>query len=281
MNWDDLKIVAAVREAGTYAGAGARLRLDETTVARRLQRIERSLEVRLFEAVDGRRRVTPQGEAVLAHVDAVAEHIAAIGQAGATVTGVSGRVRIASTSSIAEEVLALRAGELLMRHPSLTLQFLTSSENVRFSRWEADLAIRLRKPDRGDFSISRLADFRLCFVEPDATVHQPIVCAFPPDLDRVPESQFLKAKGLQQCARCVTDNLRVIRALLGTRQAVGLLPDYACGDLLADGGLKVTPLPTRREVWLLVQNHLRRDRAARTVIDWIRDCFRALASVAT
>ncbi|MFN5408175.1 MAG: LysR family transcriptional regulator, partial [Bradyrhizobium sp.] len=27
MNWDDLRIIAAVRDAGSYAGAGGRLRI--------------------------------------------------------------------------------------------------------------------------------------------------------------------------------------------------------------------------------------------------------------
>ena len=30
MNWDDLRIIAAVKDEGTYAGASARLRIDET-----------------------------------------------------------------------------------------------------------------------------------------------------------------------------------------------------------------------------------------------------------
>ncbi|MBA1942011.1 LysR family transcriptional regulator, partial [Escherichia coli] len=76
---------------------------------------------------------------------------------------------IASTNAIAEEVLAPRTGALLRAHPGLTLQFLTSSDNVKFSRWEADLAIRLRKPDKGDFAISKLAEVRLYFFEPAAT----------------------------------------------------------------------------------------------------------------
>ena len=52
MDWDDLKIAVAVRDSGTFAGAGARLRLDETTVARRLARLQKSLGVSLFEAID-------------------------------------------------------------------------------------------------------------------------------------------------------------------------------------------------------------------------------------
>ena len=81
MNWDDLRIVAAIRDEGTYAGASARLKIDETTVGRRLARIQRTLGLRLFEAVDGVRKPTRQCEMVLAHVQAMAAHVAEIGRA--------------------------------------------------------------------------------------------------------------------------------------------------------------------------------------------------------
>lgn len=278
MNWDDLRIVTAVRDEGTYAGASARLRIDETTVGRRLARIERALGLRLFEAVDGVRKPTRQCETVLAHVQAMAEHVAEIGKVGESLPGLSGHFRIASTNAVAEEVLAPRAGALLVRNPGLAMQFLTSSENVKFSRWAADLAIRLRKPDKGDFTISKLAEVRLYFIEPaTAPDFEPVVCGYPEDLGSIPESQFLKARGLQQRARCVTDNIRVIRKLIQSHQALGILPEYSCAELLADRRLRATLLPRRRDVWLLVQNHIKRDPAARAVIDWVRDCFQELA----
>ena len=168
MNWDDLRIIAAVRDEGTYAGASARLKIDETTVGRRLSRIQRTLGLRLFEAVDGVRKPTRQCEMVLAHIQAMASHAAEIGRIGEGLPGLVGRLRIASTNAVAEEVLSPRAGAFLLQNPGLTLQFLTSSENVKFSRWEADLAIRLRKPDKGDFAISKLGDVRLYFFEPVA-----------------------------------------------------------------------------------------------------------------
>ncbi len=59
-----------------------------------------------------------------------------------------------------------------------------------------------------------------------------------------------------------------------------MLPDYLCAELQADKRLRVTPLPARREAWLLVQNHLARDAGARRVVAWIRDCFRAVAPAA-
>lgn len=275
MNWDDLRIIAAVRDEGTYAGASARLRIDETTVGRRLSRIERALGLRLFEAADGVRRPTRQCEAVLAHVEAMALHAAEIGRVGESLAGPVARLRFASTNTVAEEVLSPRASDFLRANPGLTLQFLTSSENVKFSRWQADLAIRLRKPDKGDFTISRLGDIRLYYFEPIAAGGEPVLCAYPDELGAIPETQFLRTKKTR--ARCVTDNVRVIRNLIGAHQAAGVLPEYSCADLLADRRLRATLLPKRRDVWLLVQNHLKRDPAARLTIEWVRNCFRDVA----
>lgn len=275
MNWDDLRIIAAVRDEGSYAGAGARLRIDETTVGRRLSRIERALGLRLFEAADGVRRPTRQCEAVLAHVEAMAAHAAEIGRLSESVEGPVGRLRIASTNTVAEEVLSPRASDFLRAHPGLTLQFLAASGNVKFSRWEADLAIRLRKPDKGDFAISRLGDIKLYYFEPVAAEGEPMLCAYPDELGAIPEMQFLRTKTAR--ARCVTDNVRVIRNLIRAHHAAGVLPEYVCADLLADRRLRATLLPKRRDAWLLAQNHLKRDAAARVTIDWVRACFQEMA----
>ncbi|HKV16325.1 MAG TPA: LysR family transcriptional regulator [Reyranella sp.] len=276
MNWDDLRIIAAVRDEGTYAAAGARLRIDETTVARRMARIQASLGITLFNAVDGTRKPTSHCDAVLSHVNAIARHVAEIGHVGKTVRGPVGKFRLASTTSIAEQILAPHATRLLTTNPGLSLDFMTSPGNVNFSRWEADFAIRLRKPDKGDFTISKLVDMQLYLFEPTALpagMGEPIVCRFPEELDHTPDARFLAARGLDAKARCRTGDYRIMRELIRSHSAVGILPDYLCGDLLRDRKLRITPLPTRRDVWLLVQSHLKRDPAARLVIDWIRKCF--------
>jgi DNA-binding transcriptional LysR family regulator len=278
MNWDDLRIVAAIRDEGTFAGASARLRIDETTVGRRLRRIEKTLGVRLFEAADGLRKPTAQCERVLAHVTAMAGHVAEIGRVSQSLPGLAGRFRIAATNAIAEEVLSPGVAGLLAKHPGLSLQLLTSSENVKFSRWQADFAVRLKKPDKGDFTISKLGELRLYLIEPaSGSEADAVVCTYPDDLGAIPETQFLKVRGFQARSRFVADNLRVIRALIASHQAIGVLPEYLCGDLLADRRLRATLLPRDRDVWLLVQNHLKRDAAARVVIDFVRDCFQEFA----
>src|SRR5262245_13834549 len=55
---------------------------------------------------------------------------------GRTATqGLSGRVRIAATNALAEEVLAPRLAQLLLSNPGLVIDLLTSTHTVNFSRW--------------------------------------------------------------------------------------------------------------------------------------------------
>src|SRR5690242_21450940 len=82
MNWDDLRIIQAVRNEGSYSGAAATLRIDETTVSRRLTRIERALGVTLFEPVDGVRKPTASCELVASHIQAIARHVRGFGTLG-------------------------------------------------------------------------------------------------------------------------------------------------------------------------------------------------------
>jgi len=279
MNWDDLRIILAVQDSGTFAGAAARLRINETTVARRLARLQKSLGVILFDAIDGVRKPTAQCEAILVRARGIERQIAGIASVGCTQPGVTGRFRIASTNSIAEEILAPRAADFLTRNPGITLHFMTSNENVNLSRWQADFAIRLRKPERGEFTITKLADVRLYLFQPVNTHDEDarnLVCAYPPDLDLTPESRELAARGLQSRARCVTGNIRAVRALVQSHACAGILPEYLCCDLLNEPRLTTTLLNEHREAWLLIQQHLKRNPAARLVTDWVRDCFEAI-----
>jgi DNA-binding transcriptional LysR family regulator len=236
----------------------------------------------LFEAIDGVRRPTADCDAVAAHIDAMSRHVEEIGAVRKQRTGPVGRFRLACTNAIAEEVLAPRISQFLLQNQGLTLQLVTSNENLNFSRWEADFAVRLRKPERGDFSVVKLADFALYLFEPaDAArqTHEPVICCYPSTLDLTPESQYLAARGLQAAARCVTNNTRLIRRMV-ENGAVGILPSYVCQGLHADRRLKKTLLPRRRETWLLIQSHLKANRGARVVIEWIRTVFQKAAASA-
>jgi len=275
MNWDDLRIATAVYQTGSFAAAGNRLRINETTVARRLARLQADLGVTLFEAVDGVRKPTAQCDELVRLASEMAGHAESISKLRDGGEGLTARRRIATTDSIAAEVLAPNVASFLAANPGLTLDLLASTENVNFSRWGADVAVRFSKPDRGDFVISKLAELSLYLLEPVAAASggRSLIWAYPQELDLTPESQYLMQAGLQQRARCTTKNLLVARRLVESRQMSGILPSFMCADLIDDGAFRVSKLPQQRAVWLLMQPHLKNDAATRSVIDWVRACF--------
>ena len=271
MNWDDLKIIAAIRNNGTYAKAGAELRIDETTVARRLGRVQKTLGVTLFDAIDGVRKPTPQCEAVLARIDDMTKAATKISMIGSTATSPVGNIRLTSTASIAEQILAPGLGSFLLANPGLSLELDTSNQNLNFSRWEADLAIRLGKPAKGAFSMRKLADLRLYLFQPKSISADAdgLVCAYPEELSDTPEMMELTAKGFSERQRLKTSNIRLIRSVIQSQCGIGVLPHHLASDLLQDNRLTATPLKTRREIFLLIQPHLKNDPATRLVVEWI------------
>ena len=48
MNWDDLRFVLALAKAGSLLRAAQELKVNHTTVARRIESVEADLGVRLF-----------------------------------------------------------------------------------------------------------------------------------------------------------------------------------------------------------------------------------------
>src|SRR5262249_61257923 len=100
-----------------------------------------------------------------------------------------------------------------------------------------------------------------------------LVCCFHGEQRDTPDARYLQRKGFQQKGRCVTASGRVIRNMIQSHQAIGIVPEYLCWDMRSDPHFRVTELTQQREVWLLIQRHLKRDPSRRVVIDWLRSCF--------
>jgi DNA-binding transcriptional LysR family regulator len=81
LDWNLLCYALAVARAGTLAGAAKQLRVNETTVARRLFRAEIVLGARLLERRDGRFHPTEAGAMLLAHAERIEREVDAAREA--------------------------------------------------------------------------------------------------------------------------------------------------------------------------------------------------------
>src|SRR3546814_6112118 len=68
-NWDDLRIFMAVGRAGGIAAAGRALRLDHSTVVRRLAGLEEEMGARLADRLPTGVRLTAAGLELFSHAE--------------------------------------------------------------------------------------------------------------------------------------------------------------------------------------------------------------------
>jgi DNA-binding transcriptional LysR family regulator len=71
LDWNDLRYVLSLSRTGRIAAAARKLGVNETTVTRRIARIERLLGVRLFERNAGILTPTDTGKIVICRAERI------------------------------------------------------------------------------------------------------------------------------------------------------------------------------------------------------------------
>jgi DNA-binding transcriptional LysR family regulator len=146
MHWDDVRLFLAVAEHGSLARAARQLELDHSTLSRRMAALERELGAPLFLRGARGVRTSPQGEHVLEQAKAVeaAMNGFARASAGLALEHEKGHVRLATSGILANDLLAPHMGELRKLAPDVELEWMVGRRLVELSRYEADIALRLR-----------------------------------------------------------------------------------------------------------------------------------------
>lgn len=162
LDWRDLRVVLMVARHGSLSAAGRALRLDPTTVSRRVSALEEALGAPLFHreadrwrATDVGRRVIDAGERMALEVRALARDLEAVAERAV------GTVRLTTLDYIAQTYLVPRVAELRARHPGLVLDLRCTEQVVDLAAGQADVALRLSRPSAAGMRARRLLDVPL------------------------------------------------------------------------------------------------------------------------
>lgn len=162
MDWDQLRFFLELSRCGSMASAAARLGVNQTTVSRRIQALEKVLAAPLFTRNAGVHALTDSGRNLLAHAEQIESSFLRIERdilgTGGQITGV---VRIGATEGYGTRVLTPLLAALARQHPRLRIDLLAVPRIVNLSRREADIVITLERPERGPYRTVRLTDYAL------------------------------------------------------------------------------------------------------------------------
>jgi DNA-binding transcriptional LysR family regulator len=162
LDWDDLKVFLHAARGGSLGNAARRLRVDQSTISRRIAHLEGTLGIALFERLPSGLKVTEAGDRLLCHAERIESSVIAMQedvQCGGS--QMAGRVRLATMEGIASLYLAPRFARLREQHPHLTLELLTSAQAVSVNRREADLFLSFFLPPGQGMQSERIGCFQL------------------------------------------------------------------------------------------------------------------------
>lgn len=161
LDWDDVKLFLALCRSRSLGDAAKRLRVDGSTVSRRLTDLEHSLAATLFDRSRSGVSATEAAERLLPVAEEIEYAMARFaGAAESLEREVSGTVRLTCPSDVADVLVVPTLPELLRRYPALRIEILASEGLVDIARRQADLALRTVLPDTGDLVTKKLFDVR-------------------------------------------------------------------------------------------------------------------------
>lgn len=265
LSWGDLELVLHVAEAGSVSSASHTLGVEQSTLSRRLDRLERRLGGSLFVRSRRGASVTPIGERLLPHARAAQQAFeAAQRTVQAQLGAVAGRVRIAMPEALAEHVFVPRLSVLRRRYPNLAVELVEGPEVSDLHNNEADLAVRLMRPERAGLVARLLARAQhgvyghrdYCARMRGRPAQSLDWVSFGDPLAHVPEARWLARRGIEPALsfQRYTTILSAVRAGSGV-----CLVEHRLAALFDE--LEQLPLPDvpafEGEVWLVSTEELR------------------------
>jgi len=281
-DWDNLRYFLAVSQAGSLTAAAEKLKVNQSTVSRRINGFEQAMKVRLFERYSTGYQLTPEGEELLLRAQRIEEETFAIERQlmGKSVE-LSGPIRVTCSLVMARCILIPLLKPFHEQHPDITIHLQLSNSLYNLMARETDVAIRVTREAIPEMLIGRnlgqveygvygernyVRSYRkrkgrklLHWIGEDNSRERPDW--LPPDLN--PLKLVMR-----------TDDVQATLDLLNLGLGVGRLPSFLARQEQNLQQLKFSqPIP-QAPVWMLTHADMRRVNRISAFTSFVAEAFR-------
>lgn len=279
--WDDIRAFLSVARAGTLSGAAGRMGLGLATVSRRIERLERAVGQPLFVRHQSGYRLTADGTALIERAEEMEAAALSLTSGLRQEATVSGTVRLATAENLATGLILPELGRLRAEYPQLTLEIVTDIATVNLHRHDADIALRMVKPDRGNVSLQRLGTLGYglygarCYIAARSSAMDSN--AFDADdfigwsetHANLPAAKWIERTLRGRAPAITTTSLATQITACANGFGLAVLPHFLARPreltcLEADIGVD-------QSIWLVIQSDLAQSRRVRVVADFLRN----------
>jgi len=293
-DWDDLRFFLAVARHHSTLAAGRALKVNQSTVQRRLTELERHIGRPLVKRHPTGYRLTELGREMVAHAERVEQAVLGFEQhLDASKREAVGVIRVTCPEPL---VYRITQSGLLdrfhARHPGLRVEFVMSDKYLDLAKGDADVALRSGDTD-GDLVGRKIADSIWAVYASRRYIERHSKPERIEDLEQhalvgfdATMAKHRAAKWLGQVApngKIVARNNSVLGLLYAVKSGVGVGPlPTAIADAEEDLVRVLGPIPELARIWrLLTPPELRRTPRVAAFFDFITEEIDALRPILT
>ncbi len=168
-DWNDLTFFLELARHGRLMPAARRLKVDNTTVSRRIAELERGLDTKLFQRCSDGFLLTEAGHKLFVIAEIIEQKMLSVPEALGLSDGAepAGRVRVASMEGIAAFYLSARFAEFAAAMPGIVVELVTERHLINLTKREADISVSFVPPQGPRLKVRRVGAFRLALFASD------------------------------------------------------------------------------------------------------------------
>jgi DNA-binding transcriptional LysR family regulator len=285
----DLDDLLAIWRAGSLSAAAKRRGVAISTISRRIEALEIALKLRLVDRQATGTRLTKHGEEIAKAAEPMAEQLARVSRIADGLRSEGGTlpVRLSATEFVISDVLAPALPQLWAKGGDFPVHLQSQGDVVSLAARDADLAVRMSRPEGASLIIRKLPALHLGFFASSDYVagrdpaqldlRRERLLIYDDSYGRLPELEWLDGLGLRTSVVMRTGSTRGLLTAAIAGAGIALLPKpiaLRTGSLIE---IDVGGGPPPRTPWLIVHRDLRGQPSIRLVHQWVLETFAELA----
>lgn len=283
MNWDDVRIFVALVRAESLSLAARQLQVEHSTVARRIDSLEKALGLRLFDRLPRGWRLTSEGEQLFARAEQMEEKAHAFLREAADGAELTGAVRLSALPTFSSVFLVPQLAAKHDKWSTITLEVVGETRVASLSRREADLAIRIGRPHDPGLATRPLGALSYGLFAHRAYLDR---CraenwrfiGYDESLRHAPEQLWLDRIAKDRAFSFRSNNLSSLYEAARRGLGVAALPHFLAAENPELAEVAADPPMEPREIWLVIHPDVRRSPRVRLIADIVTDIVMSSAS---
>lgn len=295
MNWNDVNFFITLVNQQTLTATAEVLGVQHTTVSRRIEKLEQSLNITLFERMGKRYVLSAEGQLLYTQACEIEQNIHTFKRMAVSQTKMQGNVVVSAPPILNNEYVVNFVPAFQAKYPHIHLKLQAEKRQINLFQKEADIALRLVRPTEEALVIRKLIDIPFFFYGSRAYVQRLKTTDANIQLINFDASSILET-WLHQTFQCHSnaDIVLTTNDLYGSRNAIchdiglGILTSLMIketDDLVAINPHTLEEIDCKNiqcldanlyrlaPLYLVMHPDVRRSPRVRAVADWLIDMF--------